>query len=238
MKDWKEYWEKFWIDYPARAENDEYLIQVGKTIEGVQITQKQFHAIVKNIDTHLNINNNDKVLDLCCGNGLISIEIAKNCREVVGIDYSEILINKAKEISQTSNVKYYQKDIRKLNELKSINENIFTKVLWYEALAFFDGKDLYEILHFLINITTKDSLILIGSVLDYDRKWNFFNTFKRKFNYIFRIVILGQEVGLGKWWKRSEIEKICESLNLQCEFHYQNDILHTAHYRFDVKIYK
>ena len=219
-----------------KAGDTEYLKQIGKTVGGIQVSQKQFDAILDDIDRHLNISSDDIVLDLCCGNGLITRQIAKDCKEVVGVDFSKVLIEQAKKITQKANVKYIAMDVREIRNMTKDYGNYFTKVLWYEALAFFDENDLYEILDTIKILAIEESLILIGSVLDHDRKWNFFNTFKRKMIYLFKIVFLGQEVGLGKWWKRKEIENVCKRLGLRCEFHYQNDILHTAHYRIDIRV--
>lgn len=230
------YWKRFWTTYPQKANDTEYLKQVGKTVGGVQISQEQFDAILDDIDRHLNISSDDVVLDLCCGNGFITNKIAKKCKEVVGIDFSKVLIEEARKITREPNVKYIVIDAREIRSLTKDYGNYFTKVLWYEALAFFNEDDLYEILDSIKILTREKPLILVGSVLDHSRKWNFFNTFKRKMTYIFKIVLLGQKVGLGKWWKREQIENVCNKLGFMCEFHYQNDILHTAHYRIDVKI--
>lgn len=229
-------WKTFWTTYPHKANDTQYLRQVGKTVGGVQISQEQFDAILGDIDKHLDISPDDVVLDLCCGNGLITREIAKKCKEVVGIDFSEVLIETATEITQEPNVKYIVMDVRKIRNLIKEYESYFTKVLWYEALAFFDEHDLCEVLDSIKLLSREEPIILIGSVLDHSRKWSFFNTFKRKMTYVFKIVLLGQEVGLGKWWKREQIEKVCDKSGFACEFHYQNNVLHTAHYRIDVKI--
>ncbi len=236
MKNWKEFWENFWVAYPEKAGDTQYFEQVGKTIHGVPISPQQYDSLIDDVEKMLALNEHDHVLDLCCGNGLITSEIAKKCSNVVGVDFSEVLIRRAKENKQSPNIEYLQMDARKIRNLSDEYQGYFTKVLWYEALAFFDKKDLREILDAIKTITTNDALILIGSVLDAERKWNFFNTLGRKFNYIVNIVLLGREVGLGKWWKRKEIEETCNQLGFKYEFHYQNKILHTAHYRIDIKL--
>jgi cyclopropane fatty-acyl-phospholipid synthase-like methyltransferase len=236
MKDWKKFWGDFWNAYPARAGADEYFKQVGKTVNGAPISPAQFDALMNDITRLLALQSDDIVLDLCCGNGLITREIASKCQQVVGVDFSEILIQRAKENATSPNVKYIQMDVRQIRKLSTEYPGYFTKVLWYEALAFFDTKDLVEILDVLTIMTRKNAVILIGSVLDAERKWNFFNTFRRRFMYIVNIVLLGKEVGLGKWWPRKEISDVCRKAGYEHEFHYQSKILHTAHYRIDVKL--
>jgi cyclopropane fatty-acyl-phospholipid synthase-like methyltransferase len=232
----RNYWKTFWERYPLGSDETEYLKQVGKTVGGVSISNQQFDAIIDDIDKHLNIRRDDIILDLCCGNGLLTREIAKKCKEVVAIDFSEPLIRQAKKITAHPDVTYIVLDVRDLVSLAGRYRGFFTKVLCYEALAFFGVGEFYRMLQAVKLMARDDAVILMGSVLDHERKWNFFNTFRRKMTYFLKIVLLRQEVGLGKWWKRREIENVCHRLGFRCEFHYQNTTLHTAHYRIDIRI--
>lgn len=236
MKDWKSFWSNFWDDYPAKVGPTEYFKQVGKTVNGAPITPVQFETLINDISQLLSLNQDDVVLDLCCGNGLITRELATKCMQVVGVDFSELLIQRAQETTPNSNIKYIQMDVRQIRKLSTEYPHYFTKVLWYEALAFFEPRDLVEILDALKLMTQQDAVVLIGSVLDAERRWNFFNTFKRKLLYIIKIVLLGREVGLGKWWRRKEVAAACEKTGYQHEFHYQSQSLHTAHYRIDIRL--
>jgi hypothetical protein len=47
--------------------------------------------------------------------------------------------------------------------------------------------------------------------------------------------IFGREA-IGTWWDKGFIRRICEQLDLLCEFKEQRKELHTSHYRFDVLI--
>lgn len=231
-------WKKFWESYPRRADENDYLKQVGRTVNGKPVSALQFRTILNDIFDLLEPDRNDVVLDLCCGNGLITKEVAKKCRHVVGLDFSQYLIEQARKSNKLPNVEYLNLDVRELGKISHDYLNFFDKVIFYEALAFLDENDLVEILKNLKMMTKEKRTILIGSVLDKDRKWKFFDTFKRKLTYIIKIVLLHQEVGLGKWWSKQEIVKGCKQLNLHCEFHEQSKILHTSHYRFDVTIFQ
>lgn len=234
MYDWVEFWDK----YPKRAGEQELFRQAGKTVGGVPITQRQFRALVDSVRENLEIKEDDCVLDLCCGNGLITKELAKECKFVMGIDFSAPLIEVAKKRSLRDNVKYVYMDVRRIGELSASYRRYFSKVLCYEALAFFDLKDFDEILKNILVLSAEGPIILFGSVLDKERLWNFFNTFQRKIFYLVKIRLLRKEVGLGRWWKRDEIEMMCKKHNLYPTISYQPDILHTSHYRFDVRITK
>jgi 2-polyprenyl-3-methyl-5-hydroxy-6-metoxy-1,4-benzoquinol methylase len=65
-----------------------------------------FDIIAEDIMSKLEININDTVLDVCCGNGLITRKIANYSKEVYGLDFSEILIRTAKETNYNKNITY------------------------------------------------------------------------------------------------------------------------------------
>ncbi|MHA1757629.1 MAG: class I SAM-dependent methyltransferase [Promethearchaeota archaeon] len=233
MPDWKIFFE----DYVKKRKNKDLLTQVGKTVGGVPIKNKQFEALILDISEKLNLNKNDILLDLCCGNGVVTEKFSEKCKKIIGLEFSETLINIAKKKCTKQNITYVNMDIRSLNKLKMELKNKISKVLLYDALAYFNPKELYDLLIILKSFCQKNTIMLIGSVLDKDLLWNYFNTTRRKINYILKIKLLKKKVGLGKWWKKSEIEKICEQLSLKYEFLSQDPNLHTAHYRYDVLIY-
>ncbi|MFW6046882.1 MAG: class I SAM-dependent methyltransferase [Candidatus Woesearchaeota archaeon] len=57
------------------------------------------------LENEFNLKNNDKVIDLGCGAGRHSIELASRNYDVVGIDISEKMLNKAKKRAENKNVK-------------------------------------------------------------------------------------------------------------------------------------
>ena len=53
-----------------------------------------------------NVNNNDDILDIGCGNGLVSFKVAEYAKSVVGIDIDEKSINYALRHNSRENIKY------------------------------------------------------------------------------------------------------------------------------------
>jgi 2-polyprenyl-3-methyl-5-hydroxy-6-metoxy-1,4-benzoquinol methylase len=229
-------WAQFWDLYPRRAEPDNLLAQVGKTVGGVPITEKQVSAICDDVIRNLQLGPRDRLFDLCCGNGLLTRRLAAECASVVGVDFSAPLIEQAKEASKRSNVEYFLGDVRRIDKVADWKPGQFNKVLIYEALAFLDRPELRQLLKSLRSICSPDCIFLFGSTLDAGRRRRFFNTLRRKLVYFFKIRLLGRDPGLGRWWRRKEITRICQSLGLRCEFRDQNKVLHTAHYRIDVVV--
>jgi len=230
-------WYNFWQSYRLiDVKNDKDLFyQAGKTISGKVINPSKFKAIVKNISTHLKLKKNDNLLDLCCGNGALTYELAKKVNSVIAIDFSKPFIENARKFKHRQNITYIHQDIKKLDKL-NFNNN-FSKVLLYDALAYFNKFELDRLLLKLRRIIVGEAGIMFGSVLDYKKKWEFYNTYGRKLNY-FANSILGSNQGIGKWWNKKDIIKICSTNRLSYKFYKQDSLLHTAHYRFDVLIFQ
>ena len=90
MRNWHEYWNHA----PQVFERDP-LRQVGKTVGGQPIDRDQLPVVVDSIVEQLNIGAGDTVLDLCCGNGILTYALARYCARIRGIDFSPPLIETA-----------------------------------------------------------------------------------------------------------------------------------------------
>jgi 2-polyprenyl-3-methyl-5-hydroxy-6-metoxy-1,4-benzoquinol methylase len=175
-------------------------------------------------------------LDLCCGNGLITVNLASRCRNAVGIDYSEPLLAIAKRDHQRDNITYILASILDLDHTGVSAGGRFSKIMMYEALQHFKKGDLRRILQIISTHATDDALILIGSIPDRIRKRNFYNTPKRKLLAILR-QLTGRD-SIGSWWTGEEISRIAGQMGFHSQFLAQNHNLHTTHYRFDILLRK
>jgi SAM-dependent methyltransferase len=227
-------WEDFWNTFPKKFGREEYLRQVGRTSQGRPISERQLDLLISDILSKLDVRPEDDVLDLCCGNGLITSRVAQKCRQVVGVDFSPVLIDIAREKFSASNVHYHC-----LSALEITPQNLsrfapFSKLYMYEALQHFQEAQLGLLLERLLALSDKDSVILLGSVLHQRRLGGFYNTPELRRAY--RTIQRRGDLGLGTWWKQSVIRRTCASYDLRCEFLSQPEELHTACYRFDVRI--
>lgn len=232
MKDWKKFWQNYRL-IDIRTEND-LLFQVGKTVHGSVIPESQFEKDIEEIKENLNLNSSDVLLDLCCGNGVVSSRLSTDVKSVFGIDFSEAFIENAKKYSSTENITYLSIDVLDTNKLKEfLNINKINKVLMNDCLTYFNPKTLNEIIKTLAEF---DIEILMTSILDKERRNNFYNTFMRKWNYTIDVFFQNKKSGIGYWWKSSQIAEIGEKYGFKCrKFHHHSEN-HTAHYRFNMKM--
>jgi ubiquinone/menaquinone biosynthesis C-methylase UbiE len=227
-------WEKHWATRPKTVDKTDYLKQVGHTIKGQPIPYSQFQLIVSQICHWLHLEKDDIVLDLCCGNGLITKELAGKCNEVVGIDFSQPLLEIANRDHRPTNVSYQNMNILYLDKMPLIASGSFNKVLMYEGLQFFRKRELIIILRSILRLSTKNCIMLFGGVPDRTKKWKFYNTPKRRLMYVVRRMF-GREA-IGTWWDKEFIRGTCRQLGLLCEFKEPVQEIYTSHYRFDVLI--
>jgi len=234
MKDWKKFWQNYRL-IDIQTEND-LLFQVGKTVKDLVITESQFKKDIDEIKENLNLNSSDVLLDLCCGNGAISLRLSSDVKSVFGIDFSEAFIENAKKYSSTENTTYLSIDVLDTNTFKEfLNINKVNKVLMNDCLAYFNPKTLNEIIKTLAEY---DLDILMTSILDRERRSNFYNTFRRKWNYVKDILFQNKKSGIGYWWKASQIVEIGKKHGFESSKFYHHSENHTAHYRFNMKLQK
>ena len=235
-----QYWKKFWQNYRPLEPNTEedMLYQVGLTINGKPISSQIFNTILDDITQNLELSNNDSVLDLCCGNGLITSRIAQKVKDVTGVDFSENLLNTARTYNAKNNIRYVYSDLTDKEEsLKLLQNQIYNKVYMYGSFAYFNREDLNDLFLLTKEITDESTLIFIGGVLDSDKKWNFYNTFSRKLDYL-KHKFRKNDPGVGNWWNKEELTEICNGFGFSCSILEQKKILHTYHYRFDMLLKK
>lgn len=100
-------------DWWSRIFNSLYLKTDADVVDDINITREEVDLFSR----VLNLSPDDHILDLCCGHGRHSLELARRgFRNVEGLDRSHYLIQKAKNQAKKEglNVKFREGDARKL----------------------------------------------------------------------------------------------------------------------------
>lgn len=234
-------WNAFWENYRIiniKTDRD-LLYQVGKTVNRQTIDKTQFEILTKDIINKLTLSKKDNLLDLCCGNGILTYELSKVARQVIGIDFSRPYINNASKYKLRKNITYLHHDVRNISKfINTFNDIGINKIIIYDALAYFSKDDLVILLNEFNKINASNLTILLGSVLDQSKKNKFFKTTRQELIFFLKNNILKQKQGLGKWWSKKEIARISDMANFNYRFFKQPEQLHTSHYRMDIKLQK
>ncbi|HEU4402495.1 MAG TPA: class I SAM-dependent methyltransferase [Candidatus Polarisedimenticolia bacterium] len=225
-------WTRHWTTYPLRFPPGDHLRQVGKTVGGRPISEEQVDRIVTDIERGLGLEPNDVVLDLCCGNGLLTARIARRCRRVLGVDLSEPLLRVAERDHRPDNVAYARLPALQAARLPLPPGVRFNKVLMYEALQHFRTADLPSLLDAILALVGEGFVLFFGSVPDRALRRRFYDTPRRRLVSLAR-ALLGRDA-IGTWWERGVLRRALEDRGLEALFLEQSRELHTSHYRFDL----
>ena len=141
MKNWKEFWKSHRL--VEIKGNDDLLFQVAHTVGGKPISTAQFNAILFSIKNGLQLTPDDSVLDLCCGNGVFTQELAKGVKSVIGIDCTEPYIANARIFKSAPNIRYILGDVVNIAAWENeINGQRANKVVLCASLQYFTIDDL------------------------------------------------------------------------------------------------
>lgn len=230
--DWRSYWNSY-RKGTIRNEGDLF-IEVGKTVEGRPISREQFQRMMERIVGLLQLSPNDKLLELCCGNGLMTRALAPRVAEIEAVDFSDHLIAHACAVTKENNVRYCCADaLEHLERLIESRRFVPNRILLGDALAYFDPAELRLLLERVLLLTNAEFLFLASNV-PFDRlKWNFYNTLERKQRYLENQRRGdGANDGLGRWWSADELRRAGDEVRIEVTIIDQPETL--SDYRVDV----
>ena len=224
---WRDYWEQI------ASENDP-LVQVGRSRKGVWGTEADLYVVVNHLKSILKLKKRDHLLDLCCGNGLLTRQLARHCAYTLGVDFSAGLIDHAAQHALPGRLEFAQADVCHLGqELPAdLHEKTFDKILLHFSFQYLDsyvkGRDaVAEMLPRL----RPGGQILIGDVPAQELSHRFYTTPELKLRHLLSR-IKGNNM-MGKFWRGSELLKIGKELGLEVQRLEQPAHLPYAHYRYD-----
>ena len=201
-----DHWRSVYDEISAKP-NTSLFAQVGKTIHGQDLPQEQLDLIVESAVEGLQIDENDVLADLCCGNGLVTERLAKHCHQVIGIDYSSGLIDVARR-NAGANVRYVHANALEMN--------------WCQLDQLLAGFSQLPV----------GTRIYIGGIPDREKLRDYYDTDEKYAFYLQR-----EREGrphMGHWWLRQDILDAAAAQRLAVTIRPQKPEMITAYYRFDV----
>lgn len=224
-------WRAYWNAVGERAGPQEFFRQVGWTIGGQPVDDDQVALAVEAAQAALDLNSPDRLLDLCCGNGLVTSRLARSCASVYALDFSRDLIEAAIRYHSGPNLRYLHGGVSDLNsaQLDGWQPN---KVCMLVALQFFAAETLVRLIHAVSILTGHAALLYASDIPDIDHLYDFYDTLERRADYEQRRAA-GIEA-IGTWWSRRHLAELFESKGYAVEFRELNRARCRAHYRFDL----
>jgi len=229
IRDWRSYWNS----KPQSFEPADRARQAEWTIGGEPLPADDVFAHVAEIVARLELTHESRLLDLCCGNGLITELLADHCAGVVGVDFSEYLLEVAEREAQHPSVRYQWGNAVSLGETNPPLDGNFDRVLMLGSLQYFLPDDLDGILAGLVTLVAPGAVILLRDIPHRRRKWHFYRTGRQRLTHLWNSI--GGQDALGTWWEAEWIESRARSMGWSASFLVSADP-DSARYRFDAQL--
>jgi 2-polyprenyl-3-methyl-5-hydroxy-6-metoxy-1,4-benzoquinol methylase len=226
---WKEYWQN-------QGSVDDPFQQVGRKGGQSAHEEKVLENFAAYIAEKLQLTSEDILLDMCCGNGILTQHLARHCKAVLGIDFSQSHIDYANMHKTAANAWFVCGNALQLNELDLAGFEPFSKGFTKSCLCFSfqyfetveQGKTVVEN---IFGKMDREAKLLLVDVPDRERWFVYYNSIRK----IVRLLkqMLQQRNDMGKFWSEEELLFIGRSLNLEGQKILQPSHFPYAHYRMD-----
>jgi cyclopropane fatty-acyl-phospholipid synthase-like methyltransferase len=160
-------------EYPKTLARDDYWGQVRRTVLGRPVSDSDMAVIVAAIDAALALHEDDRVLDLACGNGALSSRLFSKCSALLGVDSSEYLIEIAQETFARPGYKFQRAGAADFVASASDPQR-FSKVLCYGSFSYFSSDEADRVLASLHRRFIGVSRVFLGNLPDRERAALFF----------------------------------------------------------------
>ncbi|MEZ4772395.1 MAG: class I SAM-dependent methyltransferase [Bacteroidia bacterium] len=227
MINWQTYWDKI-----ARSSENPHA-QVARLLGEKPLTEAQLHRIAAHIVVQLDLQPDHTLLDVCCGNGMLTRLLAEECTATLGVDISPEQIQLANTHFSSPTIRYQVADALALT---SHVEGPFDRINLYFSFQYLDSyKKGRAAIMGMAALLKPGGKIFIGDVPDDAKIAVFFPSQMARFRY--RISHFLGRHPMGKFWKEAEFQKICREVGLNCEKRTQPGDLPYAAYRVDYVIF-
>lgn len=224
------------IDYREHVKTcapDDFWGQIKRTVGGKPVGQDQIDLIVTACMEGLELQREDVLLDLCCGNGALTRYFFDFCQGGVGVDLSEALIDVAKaNFEKPGRDDYVVDDV--VAYMTRPHDGVerperFTKALCYGSFAYLDQAGAETVLRALAERYANVSQVFIGNLPDKAKMSAFF----RPGAYTPGIENEARS-DIGVWRTEDEFAELGRKTGWDARFVRMPPEFYAAHYRYDV----
>jgi len=211
-------WQTFWDHYRniEVIQESDLFFQVGKTINKRPVNSLILKNMIEDIVQSLKLSKDDVLMELCCGNGLLTYPLSNFSKFIYAFDFTKQMIDNAEKFNHKINIIYKEgnanSDFFKLFDF----EEKPNKFLINDSLAYFTLDDLKAIMAIIVRNSNSFSFYITGIPCE-ELKWNFYDTEERKKDY-FSNLETGDiyNSGMGRWWFHSELQGVAMEFGLKC----------------------
>lgn len=215
-------------DHAKTCAPDDFWGQVKRTVGGKAVSEEQIRMIVAVVVDKLSLRPEDALLDLCCGNGALSVLFKEHCARLKGVDFADSLIEVAQaNFADPPRLEFFLQDVAEYVLLEGAPE-VFTAAVCYGSFQYFDPDVARTMLIELRKRFSNVTRLLLGNMPDKSRLQSF---------YTEQTYIPGIESDctspLGMWRSMDEVAEMAVSAGWDAMFSVMPPSYHASHYRFD-----
>jgi cyclopropane fatty-acyl-phospholipid synthase-like methyltransferase len=218
-------WETFWNE-SAQVKDADFCRQVGRTFRNQPYSERELELTARRLLVLLRPGPGAALLDVACGNGLITSRLAPHFSTVTAIDYSAALIDTATRHFACANVRYRVGDGAAVPL-----EGRYDRVLVSAALQFFDQKAAERLLRRLRAVVSADGRLVLGDVADGDGKWRFYRGLRGRWRYAWDE--LRNRPIIGHWWRPDDLARVAAAAGWTLTVHHQPSECPNHYFRYD-----
>jgi len=227
-----DYWKAFWDEHSQLSERADPQIQVLRTCAKQPVSEAIFREILASMSAVLDLRPEHRLLDMCCGNGLVAQHLAPFCREVVAVDFAKELLTQIDTASHP-NITPLHSDAGAC-EFENAS---FDRIVLNAAIQYFSHQEAVVLLESMFDWLPPNGLLFIGDIPDRDAMWQFFNTYEREAAF-FDALKSGRPI-IGTWYGAEWLQKLALYVGFTlAEIVKQPAHFPYSHFRFDLVLKK
>lgn len=218
----------YYTQHAMSCAHDDFWGQVKRSINGRPVDQDQIDLIVEAITNGLQLRADDVLLDLCCGNGVLTDRIFNRCSGGLGVDFVDYLIGVANtHFAHTPDRHYLAADVEQFTASAGDTER-FTKVLCYGSFQYLPAESAQRVLSSLHTRFPNVERVFLGNLPDKSRMSAFYR------DSVYEPGIENDnESLLGIWRTPQECTRLAESCGWKARIAVMPSGFFASHYRFD-----
>jgi cyclopropane fatty-acyl-phospholipid synthase-like methyltransferase len=227
-KNWIEFWKKYGQDSKGNSEQE----QVLRTINKSPISNELWEFTLGKLAEQIEPNIDDSLLELCCGNGLISRYFSSTCKKITSVDISENLITMI-DSKKYPNINTQISDIRDI----VFPDHHFTKIIIYAGIQYLTLAEATNLVEKVFQWLKPGGYFYLGDIPNYKKLWEFYNSSERKAIYFQNIK--EKKSIVGTWFEPNFFKYLSEFVGFKKSFYLpQHPDLIYSNYRYDYKLIK
>lgn len=228
-------WEYFWNKQATQKSELQQVGRNGTDEERMRLLMEEQAAFAAQ---QLNLLPNQRLLDVCCGNGLFSACLKPYCAHITGLDLSPELIALAQK-KGIAGIQFSVADALKLQqwpEYAASKETFDNATLCFSFQYFETVLQGLRVIENILPLIKPGGHLLLTDVPDRSRFFRHYHNFSRLLGLIVQMA-KGKNV-MGKFWSEEEFGFICKQLGVKGQVLAQPKHFAYAHYRMDYLITK